>query len=484
MRSFAATIANTIARHRLFAPGDRIVAAVSGGADSIALARILIAPPDPRIPRAAVSIAHVEHGIRGAASEDDARFVETLARDWGAPFILEHVDAPARARRDRTSLEVAARRARLESLERAASRTGASAIALGHNADDDAETIVLRIARGTSLRGLAGIPPSRPVRPGSTLRIIRPLIDAPRDAIRRFLAAEEIPWREDATNSDRAIPRNRVRLDVLPLLEGLNPSVRRALRRLGGAAGEAWRAVRAEAEGRAAAALARDGEGMRIDASALRDAPQAVAAEVAAMACRRLFREGDRLRADHLSALVALVRGDRAEGRVSLPEGWIAIRSPRAVRILRGAEEDGASPSVPLPIPGEAAWGDWRVGIDAVPRGAARIPSGDRLREFIDLDGVEDPLLLRGAQPGDRFHPLGAPGHTALAEFLRARRVPVAERRRQPVIACGREVVWVIGERLSERVRVRPTSKRIGALHAWRMPNGPVSTRASGGSPG
>lgn len=473
MGSFATSIAATIARHRMLAPGDRIVAAVSGGADSVALARILISPPDPRIPRAEVTIAHVEHGIRGADSEADARFVGDLARSWGVPFVIERVDAPARARRDRTSIEVAARRARLECLERIAGGAGACAIALGHNADDDAETIVLRIARGTGLRGLGGIPPSRPIHPGSPLRIIRPLIAAGRDEIRTFLAAERIPWREDATNRDPAIPRNRVRLEVLPILERLNPAVRRALRRLGRTARESWRALRAEAEARGAAAIGRDGDGVRIDRAALVDLPRAVAAEVAAMACRRILREGDDLRADHVRAIVALARAGRAEGRISLPEGWVAIRSGSAVRILKRTEGEDPPPPAPLAIPGEATWLDWRVEIDEVERDAARIPNPDRFCEYIDIDGAGRPLLLRGARPGDRFHPLGAPGHTALGEFLRACGVPADERERRPVIACGCEILWVIGERISERVRVRPASVRIGALRAHRISGEP-----------
>ena len=204
--------------------GKRVLVAASGGADSTALALAL------KTLGCGIALAHVHHGIRGKSADADARFVRALAKKLGAPFFLGTFDVPAEAKRRGESLEMAARRVRRDFLAATARREKIRWVATGHTADDQAETVLMRIARGTSITGLAGIP--YVARQGG-VRFIRPLRDATRGQIVNYLKSRRQTWREDESNAEDFALRNRVRHEILPLLEKrLNPGVRQALVRL------------------------------------------------------------------------------------------------------------------------------------------------------------------------------------------------------------------------------------------------------------
>ena len=218
------TVHQTVATRFPQIRGKRVLVAASGGADSTALALAL------KDLGCDIALAHVHHGIRGKSAAGDARFVRALAKKWGVPFFLGKFDVPAEAKKSGESLEMAARRVRRDFLVATAKREKIRFIATGHTADDQAETVLLRIARGTSITGLAGIPYISK-QDGATF--VRPLRDATRMQIVAFLKARKQPWREDKTNATDFALRNRVRHEILPLLEKrLNPGVRQALLRL------------------------------------------------------------------------------------------------------------------------------------------------------------------------------------------------------------------------------------------------------------
>ncbi|MBU1692361.1 MAG: tRNA lysidine(34) synthetase TilS, partial [Verrucomicrobia bacterium] len=237
------TLQRTMRRHDLVAPGAHLLLAVSGGADSTAMA-VALAALQKRY-RLKLTLAHLHHGLRGADADGDARFVRRLARNVKADVVMGKADVRRRARRGGVSLEMAAREARYDFLDRAARRVGAGYIATAHTADDQAETVLLRLTRGAGPQGLAGIP-YRAERRG--LVIIRPLLDVTRRQVEAFLRRQGVAWREDATNRDPAFLRNRVRHEVLPVLaRQLNPRVREALCRLAVIAGEENRWMEQEA---------------------------------------------------------------------------------------------------------------------------------------------------------------------------------------------------------------------------------------------
>ena len=217
-------VRDTLHRHDMLEAGERCLAAVSGGPDSMCLAQAL---HDLRIP---FEIAHFDHGTRAGESAQDAAFVREAAARYGVPCYDTRRDMPREAGQSPDSFEEVARRARYAFLLETASARGCQALATGHHADDQAETVLLRLLRGTSPGGLGAIPP---VRQCDGVRIIRPLLDCTRDEILAYLEARNVPYREDRTNADTRHPRNRVRHELLPLLtRDYNPRVRDALRRV------------------------------------------------------------------------------------------------------------------------------------------------------------------------------------------------------------------------------------------------------------
>lgn len=364
-RDLIARVKRTIARRKLLPPATPVLVAVSGGPDSTALAHALAtiaseAPrraSDPEPPRLA-GLAHFHHGLRGADADADLTAAEALAGTLGVPLFVERI-APgaleAERRRGRGSLEAVARRARYRFLERAAGEAGASGVAVGHTATDQAETVLHRLVRGAGLAGLAGMPARRRIACGSGVRIVRPLIDASRAAIVAFLAAKGLEARRDATNHDDRFTRSRVRHELLPLLrERFNPSIERALLRTARAARRARRAVERPARrlldgADRDLASAVEGAEVSVPLAELRSAPPAV--RDAALARLIAALAPDRVSAGAVAGLAAIVAASedvRRHGRrVDLPGGVVAERRRDELFLGRPSrapdlEEDGA----------------------------------------------------------------------------------------------------------------------------------------------
>lgn len=226
---FLSSVIQTIRRQNLLVPGMHVLVGVSGGADSVALLSVLreLAPRW----KLRLSVAHLNHGIRGRAANEDAAFVAQLARGWKLPLIAGRANVPALARRRGISLEMAGRSARYAFFAKVARLHRCDAVATAHTADDQVETVLLNFSRGAGAAGLAGIPY---IGRHGALRVIRPLRDMDRKSIEIYLRRRRLVWREDATNADPMFLRNRVRHDVLPYLEaGLNPGIRQAILRAG-----------------------------------------------------------------------------------------------------------------------------------------------------------------------------------------------------------------------------------------------------------
>lgn len=272
---FIAEVEAFMAQRAPLVDGAAVVVGVSGGADSVALASALRA-----IGRHRLHLAHVHHGLRGADADADADFVGELASNWQLPFHLERIDTTSLAREWSVGTEEAARRARYQALASTAGQVGAEAVAVGHHADDQIETVLHRIIRGTHLRGLSGMRPKRPLSDGVTL--IRPLLWARREAIEDYCRAEGLSWQTDHTNLQNDFTRNFIRNELLPLLrKRLNPRADEALLRISAAAG-ASEAAMEELAGRLfeRACRKRSDHQIVLRMAPLRKAPPVVAAAV------------------------------------------------------------------------------------------------------------------------------------------------------------------------------------------------------------
>jgi tRNA(Ile)-lysidine synthase len=405
------SVLHTVRAHGLLGPGDRVLVAVSGGPDSMALlhalwelrARLDIA----------LEVATVDHGLRPAARAE-AELVSERAAALELPFRLLRVDV-AGARRG-GSLQEAARVARLRALADLAAERGARRVALGHQADDQAETVLFRIVRGTGLAGLRGIPYAR-------APFVRPLLDVPRAQILRYLRRRSIPFVEDPSNADPRFARARVRHRLIPLLAEENPRVREAL------------------IGLAAAARAAGAAGGELPADLGRRAVEAVA----------------RLRAGGAGTRRIDVRGGRM---VEIAYGRVSVR-PRPA---------APAPAVPAPVlvpgPGVYTWpGAGALVVSAAEPGsepAAPAAAPADLDACFDADLLAWPLTVRARRAGDRMRPRGGRGSRKLSDLLIDAKIARGARDALPVLTTADDVVlYVPGLRPAERGRPTASTTRL-----------------------
>jgi tRNA(Ile)-lysidine synthase len=455
------TVRATVAGEGLLARGDRVLVAVSGGPDSVALLHALTRlAPEYEL---RLVVCHVHHGLRPEA-DHDARFVRELAAALGWPVVVERVRVPQRPDR---SPEAAARAARYAALRRAADATEATRIAVGHTADDQAETVLMRALEGAGPRGLAGIP----VRRG---RLIRPLLDVPRAAILAFLVAEGVAWLEDPSNRDPKILRNRIRHEVLPLLEAHGwPRLRPALRRTARAARETVTALDAVLAPRAAG-LARPGPGgVSLDLAAFAGLPPGGVKALLRRVLAELAEGGPvaaGLRAAHFDQLAALFAA-RPGARVRLPGGLVVERARDGLWVTRTHPPAGPAGPTCLVVPGETplAAAGLRLLADLGPRGPAAPPSSPWTAWF-DAGGVVGALRVRARRPGDRLTPFGGDRPVRVTRLLAEAGVPRGARARWPLLVAGdgdaERVLWVIGVRRSEGAPVTAQTQTVLRLRA------------------
>ncbi len=461
---FTERIRRSIAAHRMFTAGDGVLVAVSGGADSVALLRVLhLLAPELRL---RLTAAHLNHGLRPEA-ERDAAFVRRLASELGIDCRVETCDVRALGRREGLCLEEAGRRARYAFFEDLARQRGCGRIALGHHMDDNAEQVLLALLRGS---GPAGLSAMAPVRAG---RFVRPLIDVTRADIHRFLAALGCAYITDRSNLDPRFVRNRVRHVLLPLLRSaFNPRVVRALNRTRRilADEEDWARQRAGALFREVAVAVDDTEVM-LAAGPLGALHPAARRRVVRLALERLRGDLRRIDFAHVQQVLALLEAADPGGRLHLPGGVIARRRGEVLALrLRPAaggrprENAGSVPDFSRRLDdfGRVYVPEAGVELRFSPLAVEKVPVGygtGQCVAFFDIDSVKFPLVVRNIRPGDRFVPLGMRGSKKVARFFSDCKIPASRRRRIPLVISGGRIIWVAGWRIDQRARLTGRSR-------------------------
>lgn len=430
-------VAAAIARDQLLQDGDRVLVALSGGPDSMLLLHAL------RALGYVVGAAHFDHGLRPESAHDAARVAAHCA-SLGIPCAL------ARAATPPTS-EGAARTARYDFLFRAARDGGYDAIALGHQADDQAETLLFRLARGTGLDGLAGMAPRRE----ATVPLVRPLLGLTRRQVLAAVAELALPAIEDASNATLDFARNRLRLRVLPELEAVNARAVPHLARLASLARE--ESAEEKVEDRRLAKYLMRTSGPRLgelDRKALLALPPARRRRMLRLLVEALGAMPWEADATEAALAIALTGGS-----ADLPGGW-RVECDEGTVVLDGGNEAFERPFVGLGPQPTQRWG-WRV---EVRQGVTAGPAGPACVRF-DAETLGPDLCWRSARPErDRFQPWGHRQARSLRHFLSACKVPLRQQSSLLVLAAAEEVLWVVGLRRGGRARVERTPE-----NAWEM---------------
>jgi tRNA(Ile)-lysidine synthase len=442
-----------INENSLFVPGDTILVAVSGGADSVALMDILSTLRDFRLNLVA---CHLNHLLRGAESDDDEEFVRQLARSYGLPIEVRRVDVREIAASEKRSLEDAGRTARYAFFDEVAASRDAHAIALAHHADDQAETVLLRLLRGAGSSGLCAMAPK------SAGRYVRPLLNVSRREIVDYLQKRGVAWRTDSSNDDMEFLRNRIRHELIPLLSTYNPAISERL-------------------AATAQALAADEEFLDTTTAVIFTRHRVRNADEVTLSVPGVLTEprGIRLRLYRQAILQA--RGDLA--RISFrhlkeidrlffsPKPHLTLTLPDSLRVAKiyqmisffTAGDDKSPPLEELLVEGPGIYplnSGGMLTVDfAQPTGDLR--SAPASIAYFDFDQTPFPWRIRKFRPGDRFSPYGMDGHKKVKELFIDGKIPLFTRRRIPLLFSGETLIWVGGMRRSSKAPLSEQTKTV-----------------------
>jgi tRNA(Ile)-lysidine synthase len=430
-------IAQTIAGHRMFEPGQQVGVAVSGGADSVCLLYVLLElAPQWDL---GLSVLHLDHGLRGEESRQDAEFARGLADRLGLPLSLRET----RLAPSPDNLEQAARQARLAFFRETMAGGTIQRVATGHTRSDQAETVLFRFLRGSGSAGLAGI------RPVTSEGIVRPLIEVERSEVRQFLLDRGIAWREDSTNRSLQFARNRIRHELLPqIAREWNPAIGETLANTAdwALAEEAW--WEEEIDRLASQHFTTSNRAILLRAGVLAGLPLAVARRLVRRAME--LAKGDLRGIDfgHIRSVMDLARSTEGHGRLQAPGldifrsfEWLRFGTPGAGGL--GARDYRLTPAVPgtVRVPGA----NLAISLELIDKSGPSMPPDWVYNSWmgcLDWQRLSGSLELRNWRPGDQYQPVGYSGQEKIKTLFQQARIPLWERRHWPVLTDGSSIVW------------------------------------------
>jgi len=459
-----------IAEHHLIPDERKLVVAVSGGPDSVCLLHILVGLREKL--GITLHVAHLNHELRGDESDADASYVADLAQRLDLPCTVERRDVKAYQRSKRLSLEEAAREVRYRFMAEVAQATGAKAVAVGHTLDDHIETILMHLIRGSGTRGLRGLQPSGTWRFGKlALTVIRPLLEVNRKETAAYCRHYRLKPRLDTSNLSLSPLRNRIRQQLIPLLESYNPQVSEALLRTARIAADDLVALEEEALKMGRKIIKEQENTVILDKERFISLPTALQRHLLRASMEKLLGSLMDVESRHIEEIMTSLH--KPAGKIiTLPDGLIfAIEygryllgnNPTALSPFPSLETEHA-----LQIPGITALPGWQVKADVMERKPIT-EEGNSWTAYFDLDQTGDKLTVRPRCPGDRFQPLGMSQPKKLNEFMIDSKIPQAWRRRIPIVCSPELIIWVAGWRIDERVKVTADTNQFLRLEFKRI---------------
>ena len=459
MSNLIKALAEELQAEHLLSPSDTVVVGVSGGPDSMALLHSLLALNHRHGWQLSLHVAHLNHRLRGPAAEQDAAFVQAAADSLALPCTIEAIDVAERARTERTGVEETGRQQRYALFERVAQQVGAQAVAVGHHADDQAETVLHHLIRGTGLRGLAGMRSSRPLSPLSAVRLVRPLLHWSRQDVLHYLSDAGIAYREDDSNESLEPVRNRLRHQLLPTLEAdYNPQAREALLRLAEQASWHEEFLRETTQPLLdALVITHTDQTLALNAAVLARKSRILQTELVRLAYTSFGLGEQHLAFAHMVAALELIAGPGGGRQIQLPGGMTVEKRYDQLIFTHPSDEprETIAEEIAVRCPGRTVLPIRQLEIncelfEVTRRELPPLRHGHGpFVEHVDFQALSLPLVVRPRRPGGRFHPLGAPGSKKISDFLIDAKVAPKERDRVAILCDQLGPVW--GDRPAHR---------------------------------
>lgn len=468
LTEFEKNIAGFAKKNELFCSVDKILLAISGGADSIALLHTMQRLKAEGLFTGDFVCAHINHQLRGSEADADEKFVIEQAHSLSLPIETRRIETISFARKNKLSIETAARQLRLESLLDIAKANNCNCIATGHQKDDNAETILQRLARGTGFRGLGGIWPKRLF--ADDIRFVRPLLCVSRDEILQYLNERNLNWRVDHTNYQCTYRRNFIRHRLMPALQqdcknniveqlfSLSQSARRFYDSVCEVAEKVWPKL-----------VDYSNDKLKFNLEIFLNQPKPVKIELIRRGLTSLGNRERDLSRQHYEKILQLATQKTSNRKIELPSGFAARHEYRAL-IFEHLEKkpltaEHTNKSTTLKVPGKTRFGNYLIDATIFEADGPDIEKfkaeNNKSIERFDFDKLKVPLVIRSRKAGDRFWPLGLAGEKKIGKFITAAKIPQQLRRKMLVIADSEKVIWLWPIRISEKAKITNETQTI-----------------------
>ena len=443
-----ARVKKTLKKYKMLTQGEKVILGVSGGADSIAMLYALNELVDYGLE---LIVAHLNHGIRGDEAKGDAEFVKETAKSLRLTFVYGEVDTLSFKEESQLSLEDAARTLRYKFFDQVLNKHYATKIATAHTLDDQAETVLMRLLRGSGSRGLSGIPPV-------SNSIVRPLIDTSRSEIEEYLRSKGVEWVEDSTNESPEFLRNRIRQDLLVELESYNPQIKETLSRTAEILRSEEEFIRKEALKHFDDIFSPNKSELIGDLKYYRSVEKPLRFSLLRLTIEKLNTSLKNISSTHIVSADDFLLSETASGEVELPQGTVIVKGYDTFLVTRKSELE-LEFSYSIQSPGKWSFPEFSVSIEYII--TDELAENDESVAYFDPETVSFPIEVRNFKPGDRFSPLGMTTSKKLQDYFTDIKLPKFLRSRVPIFISKDEIMWLGGIRLDNRFKVTDKKKEV-----------------------